>query len=519
MRDNLILRGNTYHVRLALPADVRPFFGNRKLLSQSLKTGLQQEAKDRARAILMDWKNQIAEAKQTQASQAEQWREEIANSSIQAQTFHTQNVMSVVTQQKPPPSPHALKAALDDDEAATLLGEAIAGLIRDDVDTSTIAGVMNSFIGLFQGDQQERIAAATALNDFSKQADLQRATNKYGLTPVEQAEATSILTDPKTYKPKSPITASMLTRWRDHLNDQIKTEKTRDMHHNRVRRLSSFLTKEGKPLSFDSVHAFLTTLPPAKQTRANYLWSCRSFWKWANKYEKDFREQFVKQLCPFDGHDLPRFGDAAGKGREEYTRDQIEALHNAATRKSDSVLANLIVFASYTGMRLEEIGRLKPEHTIFDKAGHPVGLKVEEAKTEAGVREVPLHKDLIPLFEELSAKASENDGFLFPGGQNKYGNRLDGLSKRFGRLKTSMGYGGDHTFHSIRHSVTTMLHRAGVRLEILPYITGHKQQNFTLAVYSGGPSFEQKAEAITLLSFDFQPTESARKIKNNLPHK
>ena len=85
MRDNLILRGNTYHVRLALPADVRPFFGNRKLLSQSLKTGLQQEAKDRARAILLDWKDQIAQARQIQSLQAEQWREELAKAGTLSQ--------------------------------------------------------------------------------------------------------------------------------------------------------------------------------------------------------------------------------------------------------------------------------------------------------------------------------------------------------------------------------------------------------------------------------------------------
>jgi integrase len=502
MRDNLILRGNTYHVRLALPADVRPFFGNRKLLSQSLKTGLQQEAKDRARAILLDWKNQIAEAKQTQASQAEQWREEIADSSIQAQAFHTQNVMSVVTQQKPSPSPHALKAALDDDEAATLLGEAIAGLIRDDVDTSTIAGVMNSFIGLFQGDQQERIAAATALNDFIKQADLQRATNKYGLTPVEQAEASCILANPKTYKPKSPITRTMIDSFAIHLATQIKTEKTRDRLKQSVQRFSDYLTSEGKPLTFDTVHSFLGTLPAARQTRANYLWAGRAFWKWANKYQPAFRDQFNKQPCPFDGHELPKTGEAAGRKRLAFSKQEIEALHRKAVEKSSTALVHLIQFAAYTGARLEEIGRIKPEHTIFDSNHEPIGFKITESKTDAGVRDMPLHPALVPLFKELSANALQNDGFLFPGGHNKYGNRLDGLSKQFGRLKAK-DFGKDHTFHSIRHSVTTLLHQEGVSIEVLPYILGHETGAFTLAQYSKGPSFEQKAQAIALLEYNF----------------
>lgn len=503
MRDNLILRGNTYHVRLALPANVRPFFGNRKLLSQSLKTGLQQEAKDRARPILLDWKNQIAEAKQTQASQAEQWREEIAAASLQAQAFHQQNVMSVVTQQKPSPSPQALRAALDDDEAATLLGELIAGLIRDDVDTSTISGVMNSFIGLYQGDQGERIAAATALNDFSKQADLQQATNKYRLTGTEQAEASTILASPKTYKPKSPITKSLLDSWASHLATQIKTEKTRDRLKQSVQRFSDYLTSEGLPLTFDTVHSFLQTLPAARQTRANYLWSCRAFWKWANKYQPTFRDQFSKQPCPFDGHELAKTGEAAGRKRLAFSRQEIEALHRKALEKGSTPLAHLIQFGAHTGMRLEEIGRLKPEHTIFDSSGKPIGFKITESKTDAGIRDMPLHPALVPLFKELSAKASENEGFLFAGGQNKYGNRLDMLSKQFGRLKTSMGHGKDHTFHSVRHTVTTLLVQAGVHMDTLPYILGHETGSFTLAQYSKGPTLDQKAEAISLISFAF----------------
>jgi integrase len=502
MRDNLILRGNTYHVRLALPVDVRPFFGNRKLLSQSLKTGLQQEAKDRARAILLDWKNQIAEAKQTQASQAEQWREELAIASTQAQTFLTQNVMSVVTQQKPSPQPQVLKAAFDDEEASTILGELIAGLIRDDVDTSTIAGVMNSFIGLFQGDQQERIAAATALNNFTKQADFQQATNKYKLIDSEQAEASVIIADPTRYKPKSPITRTMIDNWVPHLESQIPTAKTRDRHKASILRFSNYLTSEGLPLNFDTVHAFLGTLPETRQTRSNYLWSGRSFWKWANKYQPAFRDQFSKQPCPFDGHELPKTGEAAGRKRKAFSKQEIEALHRKSAEKGSTALAHLIQFAAYTGARLEEIGRIKPEHTIFDSSGEPIGFKITESKTDAGVREMPLHPALVPLFKELSAQASENDGYLFPGGQNKYGNRLDGLSKQFGRLK-SKDFGKDHTFHSIRHSVTTLLHQEGVSIEVLPYILGHETGAFTLAQYSKGPSFEMKAKAISLLSFNF----------------
>jgi integrase len=503
MRDNLILRGNTYHVRLALPADVRPFFGNRKLLSQSLKTGLQQEAKDRARAILLNWKNQIAEAKQTQASQAEQWREELAKVGGLSQRSLTRKVMKALQGK---PSLLESKGAEYVDgvlEALKSVHDQMAADFREDgVPDELASRIFENIRAELSSSGLESIPAIQGTSSLINEARLKAASNRYQLTSSEQAEASSILANPKTYKPKSPITRTMIDNWVPHLESQIPTAKTRDRHKASILRFSNYLTSEGLPLNFDTVHAFLGTLPETRQTRSNYLWSGRSFWKWANKYQPAFRDQFSKQPCPFDGHELPRTGEAAGRKRKAFSKQEIEALHRKSVEKGSTHLAHLIQFAAYTGARLEEIGRIKPEHTIFDSGKEPVGFKITESKTDAGVREMPLHPALVPLFKELSAKASENDGFLFPGGHNKYGNRLDGLSKQFGRLK-SKDFGKDHTFHSIRHSVTTLLHQEGVSIEVLPYILGHETGAFTLAQYSKGPSFEMKAKAISLLSFDF----------------
>jgi hypothetical protein len=43
------------------------------------------------------------------------------------------------------------------------------------------------------------------------EARIVMASNQYQLTGTEQAEASTILANPKTHKPKSPITVSMLT--------------------------------------------------------------------------------------------------------------------------------------------------------------------------------------------------------------------------------------------------------------------------------------------------------------------
>lgn len=506
MRDNLILRGNTYHVRLALPEDVRPSFGGRKLLSKSLKTGLKQDAKDRARSILLDWKNQIEQVRQKKASQAELWRESLA-SQAKSQDERFSNALIAYSK-----GTLAEKLNQQSSESVHLnlqltIEEFLAKARRlEDLGINGAYEQVRSLIeeGLKKDNGLNYLSAYSA---FIREIQAKLTAKKYNLTEQEKSEASLIIANPNSYKPKSPITRSMLDAWEKHLATQIETEKTRDRLKQSMTRFSEYLTTEGKTLNFDTVHSFLGTLSPARQTRSNYLWAGRTFWKWAIKYQQYFREQFETLPCPFNGHELPKTGDAAGRKRLAFTKQEIEKLHQKALEKGSIPLANLIMFASLTGARLEEIGRIRPEHTLFDTNNEPIGFNIIKSKSTAGIREVPLHAKLIPLYKKLTEKSKDNDGYLFPGGHNKYGNRLDGLSKKFGRLKSN-DYGKDHTFHSIRHSVATMLHRAGVSMEILPYILGHETGVFTLSQYSKGPSFVQKMKAINLLEFGFDAPDS-----------
>jgi integrase len=61
--------------------------------------------------------------------------------------------------------------------------------------------------------------------------------------------------------------------------------------------------------------------------------------------------------------------------------------------------ADLIAFGAYTGCRIEELAQLKEVHFI-DGA-----FKVEDSKSAAGIREVPLHPALIGMVNQLTEKA------------------------------------------------------------------------------------------------------------------
>lgn len=188
-----------------------------------------------------------------------------------------------------------------------------------------------------------------------------------------------------------------------------------------------------------------------------------------------------------------------------FSTEEVESLHSAAITKGDKSLADLIALAAYTGARLEEIGRIHRD-TISLKDGVPIAFSILESKTEAGVREVPIHSAIAPLV--LSLLDASEDGYILKGRplgeNNKYGHRLDAVGKRFGRLKTAAGFDSTYVLHSIRKTAITEVHRAGADVSVMPALFGHETGMITFDLYSAGPSLEQKRKVIELLSYKFK---------------
>ncbi|MHB9799050.1 DUF6538 domain-containing protein [Pseudomonas sp. MT3] len=86
MADNLIKKKgeSTWYVRLAIPADVQQAMGGKKVLTQSLKTGLRSEAMDRRLPVLAAWKAQFQAARNKRDNRGEAWKERVAED---AQSF------------------------------------------------------------------------------------------------------------------------------------------------------------------------------------------------------------------------------------------------------------------------------------------------------------------------------------------------------------------------------------------------------------------------------------------------
>jgi len=125
---------------------------------------------------------------------------------------------------------------------------------------------------------------------------------------------------------------------------------------------------------------------------------------------------------------------------------------------------------------------------------------VTDAKTEAGWRNVPIHRKLAQTMARLADESE--DGHVLSGlTANKYGDRSNGVGKRFGRLRTDLDFGPEFVFHSLRKTVATLLENAGIPENISADILGHEKTTMTYGLYSGGVSLEVKRKALAKLKY------------------
>ncbi len=170
------------------------------------------------------------------------------------------------------------------------------------------------------------------------------------------------------------------------------------------------------------------------------LGSLNSFWTYL------LSMQVVSDPSPFAGHTIRKTGGSKSIIRRGFSNAECLELMKAASVGKDIVLSDLIQLALYTGARIEELCSLRVEDAVVEDNHR--ALRIRQAKTQAGVRFVPLHPAIAPVVDRLIEESG--DGFLISSGaKNQYDQRSPGLSKRFGRLKKEPGFGPELVFHSL----------------------------------------------------------------------
>ncbi|MEB0150328.1 tyrosine-type recombinase/integrase [Pseudomonas sp. CCC2.2] len=471
---------STWYVRIAVPLDVRHAFGGRSKLIKTTGTSNKVEALDRRLPILALWKAQIKAAREGTPMPAD-WQDNfitrlqgIDQLVTKTQTDAMQGVEVATTE----PTDQEL-------DAFKKLGPEVISVLAD----------------IYRVRQQQPRGEFRFMEDLGQVSKLiakVQLTSGYHVTPEQEAEADGLIANTASYKPVSPITPARLKSFRAYREKTNVAAKTIDQQESKLDKLSTYIREQGKPLVKETVASWVESLPLTSKTKIQYLLAGATFWKWAIKHDARWLENFDPKENPFTGHELPKLrpDEKAATKRKAYALDQLTGIYNAARANGQETLCDIIMLGYYTGARIEELAKLRSESIIMVEGVRLIDI--DKAKSYAGIRQVPVHPLLSPVIDRLIE--SSTDGYLLhSSGGNQYGTRSDNISKAFGRLKTSLGYGRQHVFHSIRGTTITQLLRSGVPGTTVANIVGHETGLVTFDVYDEGASPKQKLEAISKL--------------------
>ena len=221
--------------------------------------------------------------------------------------------------------------------------------------------------------------------------------------------------------------------------------------------------------------------PWARTTTKKYLSYVKQYWDWCRERELTAKPNQIifNEIMP-KANKTKAQRTAGKKANLPYTPEDCWKLYHAA-RDTDDTLADMILLGMYTGCRIGELAHMKLTSVSDDR------FTVEDSKTDSGLRDIPIHKDIQQVVERL--KQTSTDGYLISGlsDDNQYKNRGKGISQKFMRHKTKLGFKQkSSTFHSFRSTLITLMQSAGVEELFCARIVGHAAGNsMSYGLYAG----------------------------------
>ena len=184
-------------------------------------------------------------------------------------------------------------------------------------------------------------------------------------------------------------------------------------------------------------------------------------------------------------------------GYRAWAPDELRALFSPPPKRRD--LHELMVVALYSGLRLNEIASLTGTDVRTEDG--VAFFDIQDAKTEAGNRQVPVHPALAWLATRAEARGEAR---LWPTFNTEGPGAKPGADagREFSRFKTGRGFPNRrNAFHSFRKNVTRIMERAGIPESEWAQVIGH-ERGITYGVYNpDGIALERKAEIIGLIQY------------------
>lgn len=307
------------------------------------------------------------------------------------------------------------------------------------------------------------------------------------LGEVVETPAPAALPNPAAKKARK--LRDVFDRWK------AKTARSRDATQAMERALVQFEERTGNPPleaitrdMGDDFRAWLQTLDLSSKTAHDRITAVKTLLK----YACDELEWLSRQ--PWKGIDIDHRTE---NPRHPWTADEMKAffglplfqryeLPEITFRNGGDAAYWIPILGLYTGARVGELAQLRVQDIQSTEFGPFISI-TEEAegatvKTAAGIRQVPVHPELVRLgfMEYVEAMQKAGNAALWPAYKLRKGKPGGYFSDWVNPFhKEATGNPKAPVFHELRHTVRTALHRARIDPHTIDLIVGHKNGALT----------------------------------------
>jgi len=153
-----------------------------------------------------------------------------------------------------------------------------------------------------------------------------------------------------------------------------------------------------------------------------------------------------------------------------FTKEEVKLLWEHADLEAVQDVLILI----YTGMRISELIELDVKNVNLEERYMIGGMK-SEAGTD---RVIPIHQCILPFIKE---RMNRGNHLIYSRKTNKIS--YSGAKYRFETLMNHLGIQTKHTIHDTRKTAISIMHSAGIPMEVIRIIAGHSGKGVTEKIY------------------------------------
>ena len=216
------------------------------------------------------------------------------------------------------------------------------------------------------------------------------------------------------------------------------------------------------------------------RTVDNYITRYKTLFNYFLDYDYVYANYFmtIKNLKPKIENPITQFQKIEDI-REQFEKEEIELL---LEKIEETEIKNLIVLATITGARLNELVKLQVNDILKSGKSTNYFIDIKKSKTYNGVRKIPIHRHYVPFMKKLLENKKDEDFIFF---NDVDGKRLDKIQKRTMYQIRKYIKSKNKVFHSFRKNFTQQLYKNNIEELYIKLFLGHTlKDNLSFNTYN-----------------------------------